>query len=814
MLGKGVVIGGLLLATGIAGAQVLQHIGVGDGDTKAPSASASGRLPLKLDAGPTLQPSATPQLGAAAGVSFFSGPAVRHSPASQEGPPGGNVLFSTDPAQFDQALQSAGKISKGEWNFKPDNLLPNVIVGILPGFLDIASHPLLAPGIWDNVDGTTAWPPEIDNVQFVSNLNPQATFVPGQGIFYAKNGFNGINNNVLGADSFVDSFDIISGPPAGDNHTAISFEVMQLPGFGFPPPVFHISVYDKDDVEVGKFVMDWTINSKLFVGIITTDGTTIGRVDIWDQSGGPEGISSFALYLQGQVQVPTCPWDCEAVPDKNVGINDFLALLAGWALPGPCDFDGGGVGINDFLKLLAHWGPCPAPINDECAGKIFIDRFDSGGTLTEHFDMYGATPSPDPSQCTPAQAKDIWYCLTNVTMEKKIVTLTGSVDLLAEVTAGCDCANPGPPVTCGRLVAAAPTSFTMQAGEQVCIRLLNDLNLANDAIKGDLIIQNTPIPVDEVNVFFDPGSFFQAVADAGKVQKFFWNFKPHSVPPATAEFVAVPLDINSHGTVVDDPWTDPNGNNLWPPDVDNVQFVVNLNPQGALVAAGPDSLAFATAGFLPDINNNFLGENLGPDNAFDIISGPPAGDNHTAIAIELASTAVNVGVPPGSPVTYHVSIYDKQDVEIGKFLITGLTGDKVFAGFVTKVATIGRIDIFSEESYFDGISAIWTFVQGPPHDIERCPPPDCPPGDDPIWCVYDIINVQGDPVICEKRGIFPGGLICVTPCPFPGDLVDCDPDGTGIVTFRTVDNGCVFDAVPNNGCMPCPPGATQWRRIN
>jgi len=55
-----------------------------------------------------------------------------------------------------------------------------------------------------------------------------------------------------------------------------------------------------------------------------------------------------------------CPWDCEAVPDGAVGINDFLDLLAQWGLVGTsCDTDGGGVGINDFLDLLANWGQCP-----------------------------------------------------------------------------------------------------------------------------------------------------------------------------------------------------------------------------------------------------------------------------------------------------------------------------------------------------------------------------------------------------------------------------------------------------------------------
>ncbi len=55
---------------------------------------------------------------------------------------------------------------------------------------------------------------------------------------------------------------------------------------------------------------------------------------------------------------PPCPWDCGDF-NGDVGINDFLAVLAQWGSPASCDFDGGGVGINDFLDLLANWGPCP-----------------------------------------------------------------------------------------------------------------------------------------------------------------------------------------------------------------------------------------------------------------------------------------------------------------------------------------------------------------------------------------------------------------------------------------------------------------------
>ena len=100
---RGVVIGGLLLATGIAGAQVLQQIGVSNGDTKPPNARASQRLPLKPGnlAVPMLQPSAAPRQGAV-GVSSVTGRGVQRVPAIEEGPPPGDVSFFTDPAQFER----------------------------------------------------------------------------------------------------------------------------------------------------------------------------------------------------------------------------------------------------------------------------------------------------------------------------------------------------------------------------------------------------------------------------------------------------------------------------------------------------------------------------------------------------------------------------------------------------------------------------------------------------------------------------------------------------------------------------------------
>ena len=57
-----------------------------------------------------------------------------------------------------------------------------------------------------------------------------------------------------------------------------------------------------------------------------------------------------------------CQWDCQATPDGQVNIPDFLAILAQWGQKGTsCDFGTGdaGVGVNEFLDFIAHFGPCP-----------------------------------------------------------------------------------------------------------------------------------------------------------------------------------------------------------------------------------------------------------------------------------------------------------------------------------------------------------------------------------------------------------------------------------------------------------------------
>ncbi len=168
--------------------------------------------------------------------------------------------------------------------------------------------------------GVNLWPPSMDNVTFQSNVgpNPQPP-IPNprgvDGLVFANNLLN-YDNNILIANIFVDSFDILSGPPTGgpppsgnccfthpgpgcedsfcsvnvcaidfsccvpgpwdaacvaiansipecdcdpippDNHTAMSIEIVTAPAPGGVLGPVLVTVYDKSDVPVGKIKVD------------------------------------------------------------------------------------------------------------------------------------------------------------------------------------------------------------------------------------------------------------------------------------------------------------------------------------------------------------------------------------------------------------------------------------------------------------------------------------------------------------------------------------------------------------------------------
>ncbi len=101
--------------------------------------------------------------------------------------------------------------------------------------------------------------------------------------------------------------------------------------------------------EAAKLVPDDTEPADFFgIGVAVSGGVALVGAYIDDDA----GLASGSIYVYGvddDICTPsTCPSDLDGSGD--VGINDFLALLANWGSP---------YGITDLLDLLAAWGPCP-----------------------------------------------------------------------------------------------------------------------------------------------------------------------------------------------------------------------------------------------------------------------------------------------------------------------------------------------------------------------------------------------------------------------------------------------------------------------
>jgi hypothetical protein len=334
----------------------------------------------------------------------------------------------------------------------------------------------------------------------------------------------------------------------------------------------------------------------------------------------------------------------------------------------------------------------------------------------------------------------------------------------------------------------------------------------------DCLDYPNPTERTDVNFFQDPLQFFQALDQTQKLQKFFWDFKPHDQPTFIPGLNG-PLDINTHGLDPDDPWTDPAGANLWPPFVDNVQFEGNITPQGPLTPQGIDALAFAHPGNFP-VNNNALVSNFFV-NSFEIISGPPAGDNHTAFALEILSLAGPL------PTVIHVTVYDKEDTELGKYVLD-YTGGKRFLGILTKdQVTIGRIDIWDVSNGAEGISSIAAFAKpnpfGCPGQGDCCQPtgqPGCNNTDccrrvcalDPFCCdiAWDSICANEaasfpqcgcNPNACQPAGVCGTHVQCGIGSPFNCYCFEVDNNAAGPGSCIQ-DFLCTFVPCPAGGCPP------------
>jgi hypothetical protein len=261
---------------------------------------------------------------------------------------GPSVSFYINPAAFEMAIGEAG--GAGETETFEQMLVP-------PG----TGVPLDDPLSIENLQGVFPAGDFIDDLTFQSNVDGPGMAGPNprgvSGLFAFAEGFQGIAPNAGVTLNFgVDGLDIICGPPAGSDHIAISM----VPTTNFGSGAVDVAVFDKDGHLIGTATgVPGPLDGSGFLGIIVEGGGTVGRVNLYDPAS-PGGLAFEAVYEVTAYEASPCVADLDG--DGNVGITDFLALLAAWGTDpgGPPDFDGdGNVGITDFLELLANWGPCP-----------------------------------------------------------------------------------------------------------------------------------------------------------------------------------------------------------------------------------------------------------------------------------------------------------------------------------------------------------------------------------------------------------------------------------------------------------------------
>ncbi len=285
-------------------------------------------------------------------------------------------------SEFDDAIAGV-KASKVQWDFNPNDT-PVTDMWALNDPVNINGHTGPEGDPW-----STSWPPEVDNVSFQSNQgpNPQAP-VPNPrgetGLVFA-NAFEPFTNNILLANYFVDSFDIISGFPLDDNHTAIAMEIVS-DDFDEECPLTSVlvTVYDKNEVVQGKWKVDTLLGEKTFLGIIMKGELTIGRVNIFDLGSGglgcgAEGISWFEVYVPYS--------NCSAQGDPDGWCDDASDCTVDWCEKAHPDADPVTGCVNEyhvkqFADVIAPF--CP-PVCDQPGTTDIIcisDDFQDGPGVT------------------------------------------------------------------------------------------------------------------------------------------------------------------------------------------------------------------------------------------------------------------------------------------------------------------------------------------------------------------------------------------------------------------------------------------------
>lgn len=206
-----------------------------------------------------------------------------------------DIFFFTDLFAFEAFNEAAGKMLKGIETFEESNIGARDKVALMAPLLGNVPNTTDGIGFLDGL--------EQKNIIIQDNItpgpNPVSTNPSGSpfALFVIGPGFLGSNSKKIGEDLEVlfgieASLDLIFTEP---NHTGVGFELSQFEGFG-PPGDWHITIYNKADEIIGKFILPPAIEPMTsFFGVWSSD--TIGRINIWDEGIIPDAIDNIQMWI-------------------------------------------------------------------------------------------------------------------------------------------------------------------------------------------------------------------------------------------------------------------------------------------------------------------------------------------------------------------------------------------------------------------------------------------------------------------------------------------------------------------------------------
>ncbi|MCZ6651643.1 MAG: GEVED domain-containing protein [Planctomycetota bacterium] len=292
------------------------------------------------------------------------------------------IIF-TNQAEFEAFNAAEGKTLKGIEDFEEGTLLPGAVDGM--------EDPLC--GGVPNAPDAVPYPEGLTQLNMCVQSNTLGEFpttpsphsAPDSGLAAASAGFLGMVSDVVLANTFVDSWDLmLISPPvtAGeeDDHTGVGFN-----GVSSSTGTANIQVFNKANVLLVTATMPVSPSASAFWGIWCSD--PIGRINIFDTSGGAEAADNIQLW-HDVTCVPPCVAPATCIDGACCGdgvVEGHEECDYGTTGCGTCPTDGpvngpnGSVGAEDLAFILGNWGSfAENPLcNPDCPPELVcIDDLD------------------------------------------------------------------------------------------------------------------------------------------------------------------------------------------------------------------------------------------------------------------------------------------------------------------------------------------------------------------------------------------------------------------------------------------------------